>query len=154
MSWFRRKEQKIEYNGFRRSPYTLWPIPSDCWVYRGDTHLATFENLSFCRQVTGKRCQSPRELTIEHFAVTGRQKGKGIGEEIVRGFAAVVAEKAPTVCTIRFILQRATPSSNLEKLAAARVELFKRIGAEDINTEDFRPTWIRVSATWHEAQWR
>ncbi|MFD1006761.1 hypothetical protein [Oceanisphaera ostreae] len=96
---------------------------------------------------------SSEQLHIEHFAVDSELSQQGIGEEVLRNFAALVKVQAPTISQITFDLGRATSNSDVVKLAKARESLFKVIGA--VNIKKHQPNswcWV-VSATWNIDKW-
>jgi predicted GNAT family acetyltransferase len=131
-----------------RSPYRFGAEGGDsaCNVFVGDTHVASFEALSY----------GATTLRVDHFATTGNMRGKGLGEPCLRTFAQKLALENISINIIQFDLGRVAgnPSqSDIQDLADAREKLLTKIGA--LNITKFRPNNSRivVQGTWNKASW-
>ena len=138
----------INFLGFDRTPYELTPVDrpsaSDCYVKdSAGSSVATFELMSL----------SGDTLHIDHFALAGALKGRGLGETVLRGFARLVAEQAPQVNRITFNLYRAGEGSDIGQLALARSALLNRIGAHSVLLRQPNEHRICVSGVWDKAHW-
>jgi len=130
------------------SPYSFGAGCGDnaCNVFVGDTHVASFETLSY----------EGTTLNVEHFATTGNMRGEGLGESCLRAFTRQLKLKNTSINSIQFDLARVAgnPSpSDVQALADAREKLLTRIGASNI--AKFAPSHSRivVRGTWNKARW-
>jgi len=115
----------------------------NCYVKRGNESVASFETLSI----------SGDSLIIDHFAVGSTQIGKKIAADVLLEFAALVSEQMPDINQIVFDLGRAASGTDIDKLAEARLALFKRLGASNVNKRFPNKDRIVVSATWEKNKW-
>lgn len=139
------RNAEISFCAYDGTPYTLINSALDCYVKEGRHSIATFETMSFRNRGS--------VLHIDHFAVTTSMRGRGKGAAILRGFAQLVMEQRPCVDRITFDLGRARDGSYIEKLAEARSELLKAIGAHDIREGRPNSRRICVSVVWGRDRW-
>lgn len=123
--------------------YQLIPSTPNCHAEEGNSCIGNIETMTL----------NANQLHIEHFAVDSSLIGKGRAELLLREFAALVRAQAPNITTMTFDLGRSTPTSDIAKLAQARVALFQRVGALNIQQRKPNPDSIVVSATWDRSKW-
>lgn len=142
LCWLKRKSTR--YCGFGGTPYelTMFYAP-DCYVKEGSGAIATFETMSL----------KGTTLHIDHFAMDHSLRGSGKAEQVLRGFARLVAEQTQGVKQITFDLHRSLAGDDIEKLACARSALLERIGARNVRLRRPNENCICVAAVWDKADW-
>jgi hypothetical protein len=137
----------IEFRGGNGKAYQIIPegmhAAQDCYGYIGGIHVCTFELMSL----------SLPALQINHFAVTGSNKGKKLGEQCLRGFALLVSEQTPSITEMNFFLYKAVSVSDINNLSIARANLLNKIGAAGVSVSQPSPTCREVSGTWNKPSW-
>ncbi|CEG14890.1 hypothetical protein XAC3562_1330014 [Xanthomonas citri pv. citri] len=137
------RRAKVRYCAYNGASYQILPSPPTCYVKKGKENIGYFEGTTI----------SASSLHINHFAVDSSITGEGKGERMLRGFAALIKVQCPSVSQIIFDLGRSTANSNIQKLAQARVSLFQKIGAINIQTHQPNGWCLVASATWSKSQW-
>jgi hypothetical protein len=136
------EKSTVTFKGSSQSPLIL---PTHTVIgYLGGIQVCSFEHLQW----------SERAMSVGHFGVMEQYIGMDIGTLSIRAFAALISKHMPQIVEIRFELSQASPLTNIELLANARVMLLEKIGATEINIHSPTSNCYVVTGIWQKSQWK
>lgn len=129
---------------FTGAPYRIGVGSSDkCEITCCSTVFCVFEDITV---TSGK-------VHVGHFSVEAPFRGRNIGEQCLRKFAAHIARLDPTITLIEFSLYKLPTNFPHQRIAQARFDLLNRIGATATAMSQLPQGNFLVCGSWDKSKW-